>query len=353
MHVEDLDAADPVRPVNEDLPVEAAGAQKGRIENLRPVRRPEQDEAGGRIESVHLDEELVQGLLLLVVAAGERADATGPAEGIQLIDEDDGRGLCTRLLEEVPHPRCADAHEHLDEFGAGDGEEGDAGLAGHRFGEKRLARAGGTYEQDALRHAAAKPAVFAGILQEGDDLLQLFLCLVNARHILEADAGIMLDIDFRLAPADLHQPAAEASAHAPEQEHPDADEERDGDHPGEDVADQPALDLAGIAHAVALQLLGDLRIDAGGNELRLAAGKGLLEAPLHELVRDGHLGDPALAQILLEFAIGDGRDLLAGRIEILENKEADKGSDPVPDVELRLLGHASSPWRASPSLRPI
>ena len=58
-----------VGPVDEDLPVEAAGPEQGGIENVGPVRRREDDEAARRVEAVHLDEELVEGLLPLVVAA--------------------------------------------------------------------------------------------------------------------------------------------------------------------------------------------------------------------------------------------------------------------------------------------
>ena len=58
-----------VRPVDQHLPVEAAGAQQRGVEDLRPVGGREQDQALARIEAVELDQELVQRLLLLVVAA--------------------------------------------------------------------------------------------------------------------------------------------------------------------------------------------------------------------------------------------------------------------------------------------
>jgi len=57
-----------VGPVDQDLAVEAAGAQQRRIENLRAIRRREEDDALRWIEAVHFDEQLIQGLLLLVVA---------------------------------------------------------------------------------------------------------------------------------------------------------------------------------------------------------------------------------------------------------------------------------------------
>ena len=106
------------------------------------------------IEAVELGEQLVERLLLLVVAA-ERAGRAAAPERIELVDEDDaGRGLA-RLLEQIAHARRADADEHLDEFGAGDGEERHPGLAGHRAGEQGLAGAGRPDQQDALGNMRA------------------------------------------------------------------------------------------------------------------------------------------------------------------------------------------------------
>ena len=41
------------------------------------------------VESVHLGEQLIEGLLPLVVPAGDRADAARLAQGVELVDEDD------------------------------------------------------------------------------------------------------------------------------------------------------------------------------------------------------------------------------------------------------------------------
>ncbi len=48
------------------------------------------------VEAVHLDEELVEGLVALVVAAAGRAVAAGLAQGVELVDEDQARGLRAR-----------------------------------------------------------------------------------------------------------------------------------------------------------------------------------------------------------------------------------------------------------------
>src|SRR5438876_8245448 len=138
MDCQDLLATPLVRPVDQYLPVEASRAQQRRIEDLGPVGRAEQAKTARWIKAVELGQELVQGLLLLVMPAAD-IGATGPPECVEFVDEDDRRRVLARLLEEVAHPRRADADEHLDEFRAGDRKERHPGLAGDRTGKQCLA----------------------------------------------------------------------------------------------------------------------------------------------------------------------------------------------------------------------
>ena len=155
MHLEDVDAAALVRPVDQDLAIEAAGAQQRRIEDLRPVGRRQQNQPGARIEAVELHQELVERLFLLVVAA-HRKRAARPPERVELVDEDDRRRRLARLFEEVAHPRGADADEHLDEFRPRDREELDARLAGDGARQQRLARPGRPDQQNAFGDSRAR-----------------------------------------------------------------------------------------------------------------------------------------------------------------------------------------------------
>ena len=88
--LEDLVAAVEVGGVDLDLAVEAARAQQRRVEHVGPVGRGDQDDAAADVEAVHLDEQLVEGLLALVVAAAH-AGAAVATDGVDLVDEDDGR----------------------------------------------------------------------------------------------------------------------------------------------------------------------------------------------------------------------------------------------------------------------
>src|SRR5262249_45684892 len=90
MDLEDGLAADDVRPIHHHRTVEAAGAKKGDVKRLRPVGGGHDNDAAIGVEAVHLDQELVEGLLALVVAADDTA-AAGFTKGVELVDENDAR----------------------------------------------------------------------------------------------------------------------------------------------------------------------------------------------------------------------------------------------------------------------
>src|SRR5262249_23619555 len=125
------------------------------------------------LETVHLDQQLVQRLLALVVAAAE-ARAAVPADGVDLVHEDNARRRLLRLLEQVANARGADADKHLDEVRARDREERHSRLTpptGDRACEQRLAGAGRPVEQNALGDPRAEGLELLRALQELLDLL--------------------------------------------------------------------------------------------------------------------------------------------------------------------------------------
>ena len=344
MHVEDLHAPRLVRPVHQHLPVEPSRAQQRRIEDLRPVGRGEQHDAASGVEAVQLDQELVQRLLLLVVSAGQGADAAGAAERVQLVDEDDGRRLLSRLLEQVAHARGADADEHLDEFRAGDREERHAGFARDRLGQQRLAGAGRADQQHAFRHASAEPTVAGGVLEEVDDLLQLVLRLVHAGNVGEGDLRVGLDVDLRLALAELHQSAAESliGSEAAHDEPPHANEQKNRHKPAEQRAKHVALHSAVELDAVLLQLIREIRVYARRAELGGTVGQLLLERALNIPIGDIDVGDLAFPKILLELAIRDRGDGYCGRNHAVQKQHAEHRRQSIPDIEPRFLIHRAS-----------
>ena len=97
LHLADVDLQDllpapQVGPVHHHLAVEAPGAQQRLVEHLRAVGRGHDHDAGGGLEAVHLDEELVERLLALVVGGHGGDAAARLADRVELVDEDDAGG---------------------------------------------------------------------------------------------------------------------------------------------------------------------------------------------------------------------------------------------------------------------
>ncbi len=242
VHLEDLLAAAHVRQRHHDLAVEAAGTQQRRVEHVRPVGGGDDDHAFVALEAVHLDQQLVQRLLALVVPAAE-AGAAVAADRVDLVDEHDAGRVLLRLLEHVAHARGADADEHLDEVGAGNREERHLGLARDGAREQRLAGAGAADHQHALRDLAAELLELGRVLEEVDDLRHLLLRLVDARDVGKGDADLVLGQQARAALAEGHRaPAAGAALHLAHEVDPDADQQQDRER-GDEELQQEALAL--------------------------------------------------------------------------------------------------------------
>ena len=124
--------------------------------------------------------------------AAAQARAPLAAHGVDLIDEDDGRGVLLGLLEQVPDPGRAHAHVQLHKVGTGDGQEPHAGLPRHGLGQQGLAGTRRAHQQHALGDPGPQGQVLLGVLQELNDLLELLLFLIGAGHIVEGDLLVLV-----------------------------------------------------------------------------------------------------------------------------------------------------------------
>src|SRR5439155_3106441 len=106
-----------------------------------------------------LDQELIQRLLALVVAA-KRVAAPASADRVELVDEHDRWRRLLGLAEQLPNATSADADDHLDELGSTHAEKRYVRLARDRPSQQRLAGAGRADEQHALRNRSAEAGVF-------------------------------------------------------------------------------------------------------------------------------------------------------------------------------------------------
>ena len=187
VRAQDRLAAVAVRRRDQHLAVEAAWAQQRFVELVDVVGGGDHDHrAGVALEAVELDQQLVQRLLLLAGATAAVA-AAGAADGVELVDEDHRAPGLARLLEQAPDPRRATADEHLDEAGAGGGEEVDPGLGGDRPRQHRLAGAGGAVEEHPAWRLGAEGGEALRFAQPLGHVHQLVLGGVDSLDFLPED----------------------------------------------------------------------------------------------------------------------------------------------------------------------
>jgi hypothetical protein len=91
-----------VGEIDGDAPVETAGAQERRVEDIGTIGRRHDDDFFGRFETVHLDENLIESLFALVVPAAYPA-AAHAADRVYFIDKDDCRRRLFCKLKKVPY----------------------------------------------------------------------------------------------------------------------------------------------------------------------------------------------------------------------------------------------------------
>ena len=229
MNLENLVPPFDIGQVDCDLAIEAAGAQQGWVQHIGAVGGGDHDDIGVVVEAVHFGQQLVQGLLALVVPAAQAGAATA-ADGVDLVDEDDGGGVFFGALEEIAHAGGADADEHLDEFRGGDTEEGDVGFAGDSARHQRFADAGRAHQQDAARHLGADFDVFLGLFEEVHDFRKLQLGRVLPGDIIESNRRHLGRFLARLGLTE-----GEDAVHLPLGAPSHPNEETDDEHKGQEI----------------------------------------------------------------------------------------------------------------------
>ena len=297
--------------VDDDAAVEPAGPQKGLIQHLGPVGGGQKDDALGGVKAVHLGKKLVQGLLPLIIAA-EAPGVTGFADGVDLIDEYDTGGYLGGLLKEVADTGRAHAHEHLHKVGAGDGEEGHIGFAGHGLGQQRFAGARRAYQQSTLGELGTDVGIFLGIVQEVDDLRQGFLGLVLTGHIGKGDAGLLFHVDLGVGLAHAADPAHASHAALFRHDPHDEGEHEHDEHKGQNEVDGEQEERAhlrlvlrvivcfsGLVHPLHQSVI---RLHLYGKELQrrgmlLAVGVGKSVNGLAVLIRGLGVGGAVLSSV--------------------------------------------------------
>src|ERR1700682_5291666 len=166
--LEDRGAPAPVWWLQRHPPVEPAGPEQSLVEDIRPVGGRQDDHSLHWLGPLHLREDLVQRLFLLVVAAEANPRGTAAPDRIELVDEDDRGGCLSCFGEQITYAGCTDADDRFDELRCGLAEEWNLRLPRHRAGEQRLAGARRPDQKDAFRDHATESLVLLWLAQEVD-----------------------------------------------------------------------------------------------------------------------------------------------------------------------------------------
>ena len=227
MHTQDLFAALDVGVGHGHLAVKTARTQQRGVQNVAAVGGRKDDHAFICLETVHLDQQLVEGLFTFVVATAVTG-TTRTANGINLVDEDDAGRVFLGLFEHVAHTAGTDTHEHFHEVGPRDGEEGHTRLARDGARQQRLTGTRRAHQQRAFGDFAAKTAEFLRVAQEFDDLFQFFLGLVDAGHVVKGHAAMLFGQQLGLGLAKAHGATFATTLHPVHEIDPDTDQQQEG-----------------------------------------------------------------------------------------------------------------------------
>lgn len=195
VHTQDLLATLDVRQPDYDLSIETTRTQQRRIQHVGTVGGRDHDHAFTAFKAVHLDQQLVQGLLALVMPAAETGTAMA-AHRIDFVNENDAGRVLLGLLEHVAHTARADADKHFNEVRTGDAEERHLGFAGDGAGQQRLAGTRRADHQHAARNLAAQLGELGRVAQEVDQLAHFFLGLVAACNVGKSDFDLILALQL-------------------------------------------------------------------------------------------------------------------------------------------------------------
>ena len=190
-----------------------------------------------RVEAVHLDEQLVQRLLALVVAAAEAGEAL-PPDRVDLVDEDDRRrgvlAPCSNRSRTRLAPTPTNISTNSEPLTLKNGTPASPATA---LASSVLPVPGGPTSSMPRGKRAPSWWYFAGILEEVDDLGQLLLRLLLTRDIGEGDMRALRVVDVAPERAEAEDVLLPARQLPPDQ-NDQADEERQGQQADEEIEQQ-------------------------------------------------------------------------------------------------------------------
>src|SRR5690606_11435287 len=180
-------------------------------------------------EAIHFHQKRVQRVLTFVVCSGELPASAAASDCVNLVDKYYTGSFLLGLFEQVAHTRCTHAHEHLNEIGARQREEGHSGFSRNRLGQECLSRTGRANQEGTFRDLATKLREFTRVLEEIDNLLYFLFSLIKAGDILECYLYLVFGVkQCRLGLSDVKDLTARASATGhPAHKHPEPEQQQE------------------------------------------------------------------------------------------------------------------------------
>ena len=163
VYIENLFATANVWQTHNHLTIETTRAQQRLVQHVGAVGCCNNDHTGIGFKSVHLNQQLVQGLLALIVTAA-RAGTAMTTHCINFIDKNNARRMLFRILEHVTYTRCTNTHKHLNEVGTRDAEERNPSFTGNCLSNKSLTRSRRAVEQNSARNLRTEGLELLGLL---------------------------------------------------------------------------------------------------------------------------------------------------------------------------------------------
>ncbi|MNQ60834.1 hypothetical protein D3C85_751330 [compost metagenome] len=331
MNLENLFATTDVRQTNYNLTVETARTQQRRVQNIGTVGRGNHDDAVIHLKAVHLNQQLVERLLALVVTT-THASTTMATDRIDFVDEDDAWSVFLGLLEHVANTAGTHADEHFDEVGAGNGEERYFGFAGDGLGDQGFTGTRRTHHQHTARNAATQALEFARIAQELDQFTDFFLGFVATGNVSQGRLHLIFGEQARLAFAEAHRPALATGTalHLPHEEHEHGDDHQDREAGDQELGpDALLLRLLAFDHDVVVHEITDQTVvlNSRTNGLEAVAIRALAG---NDIAVHGYALDLAILDLLDEVGIVEGLRLVRAG-EVVHHRHQDSRDDQPQD----------------------
>ena len=203
MNIENLKTVFALGQSNINVAVKTTRAKQGFVEHVDPVGSSNNNYTGIIIKTVHLDQNLVESLLIFATSA--TASVTLMSNGINFIDKDDGRGVFLSFSKEVAHARGTYTNKHFGKLGTRDAEEGYGSFASHSTSHEGFTSTWVASQQDTTWDFGTKFFILLGLFEKVYHFLQILFGGFVTSHIFESDAFFVRTVEFGLGLAKAHR----------------------------------------------------------------------------------------------------------------------------------------------------